>query len=255
MTVRELYENLDKMIPRALSCEGDNDGLMCCPDSRREARRVLVALDATVETVRLAIEGGYDAIVTHHPLIYKAFKALDDADMRALKLMCLLESDIAVMSFHTRLDAVEGGVNDSFASLLGLTDVEVVENNGERLMRIGTLPTPMNPEDFAKKVKEVLNAPFVQLGNAGKSVSRVALLGGSGDDYINAAINAGADTYVSGALGYHSLTDAREMGINLIEAGHFYTEDHVCQVLKNMIASIDDTIVCDVRSSTNIAVL
>jgi putative NIF3 family GTP cyclohydrolase 1 type 2 len=113
----------------------------------------------------------------------------------------------------------------------------------------------VTPEDFARKVKEVLNAPFVQLGNAGKPVERVALLGGSGDSNIGGAISAGADTYVSGALGYHSLTDAREMGINLIEAGHFYTEDHVCEVLKNMISSIDETIVCDVRSSTNITVL
>ena len=255
MTVRQLYENLDARIPRALSCEGDNDGLMCCPDSRREAKRVLVALDATVETVSRAIEGGYDSIVTHHPMIYRGFKAFDDADMKALKIMCLLESNITVMSFHTRLDALEGGVNDSFAALLGLENVEVVENNGEKLMRVGVLPTPTSPEDFAKKVKEVLGAPFVQLGNAGKTVSRVALLGGSGDGDINAAIKSGADTYVSGSIGYHNLTDAREMGINLIEAGHFYTEDHVCQVLAKMIKEIDDSIVCDVISSVNITTI
>ena len=136
MTVRELYMALDKMIPASLSCEWDNDGLMCCPDSSREASRVLIALDPTIETVKQAIEGKYDAIITHHPLIFKGIKAIDDANMQTLKLMCLLEADIAVMSFHTRLDALEGGVNDSFASLLGLSAVEPLEHGGEKIGRI-----------------------------------------------------------------------------------------------------------------------
>ena len=255
MTVRELYAALDKMIPASLSCEWDNDGLMCCPDSSREATRVLVALDPTIETVKCAIEGKYDAIITHHPLIFKGIKAIDDANMQTLKLMCLLEANIAVMSFHTRLDALEGGVNDSFASLLGLSAVEPLEHEGEKIGRIGMLPSPVNPEDFARKVKEVLGAPYVLLGNAGRPVLRVALLGGSGEDEVSSAIAAGADTYVSGTLKYHSLTDARELGINLCEAGHFYTENHVCEVLAEMVRSIDDSITCDIISESNITII
>ena len=87
MTVRELYAAMDKMIPASLSCDWDNDGLMCCPDSSREASRVLVALDPTIETVKCAIEGKYDAIITHHPLIFKGIKAIDDANMQTLKIM------------------------------------------------------------------------------------------------------------------------------------------------------------------------
>ena len=255
MTVRELYAALNEMIPPSLSCGWDNDGLMCCPDSTREATRVLVALDPTVETVKHAIEGKYDAVVTHHPLIFKSLKAIDDANMLALKIMCLLESNIAVMSFHTRLDALEGGVNDNFASLLGLSAVEPLEHEGEKIGRIGILPSPMNPEDFARKVKEALGAPYVLLGNAGRPVFRVALLGGSGEDELSSAMAAGADTYISGTLKYHSMTDARELGINLIEAGHFYTENHVCEVLREMILSIDENIVCDIASESNITVI
>ena len=255
MTVRELYEKLNEMIPPSLSCSWDNDGLMCCPDGRREVKRVLVALDPTIETVRYAIEGNYDTIITHHPLIFKGIKALDDANMTALKLMCLLESNIAVMSFHTRLDALEGGVNDNLASLLGLSAVEPLEHNGEKIGRIGILPSPVAPEEFAEIVKNSLNAPFVLLGSSGKPTWRVAVLGGSGEDEVAAAIAAGADTYVSGSLKYHSLTDARELGINLVEAGHFYTENHICEKLCSMVQSLDSELVCHVHSESNIQVI
>ena len=71
MTVKQLYKILDEKIPKALSCEWDNDGLMCCPDADRQVRRVLLALDVTKEVVCAATEGGYDLIVSHHPFIFK----------------------------------------------------------------------------------------------------------------------------------------------------------------------------------------
>ena len=76
MTVGELYAELEKRVPRALSCDWDNDGLMCCPDPGAEVRRVLVALDVTGDTVRRAIDGGYDLIVPHHPTIFRPLRAL-----------------------------------------------------------------------------------------------------------------------------------------------------------------------------------
>ena len=255
MTVKELYKFLDSRIPSALSCEWDNDGLMLCPEPDREVRRVLLALDATAEVADAAIEGGFDLIVTHHPMIMKGLKAINDENYISEKAIKLIRAGVSVFSFHTRLDALEGGVNDSFASLLGLSAVEPLEHNGEKIGRIGMLPSPMNPEDFARKVKEALGAPYVLLGNAGRPALRVALLGGSGEDEVGAAIAAGADTYVSGTLKYHSLTDAREIGINLCEAGHFYTENHVCEVIREMVLSIDDSITCDIVSESNITII
>ena len=60
MTVNTLYSELDRRIPRELSCEWDNDGLMCAPNGEREVRRVLVTLDVTEGAVERAIEGGYN---------------------------------------------------------------------------------------------------------------------------------------------------------------------------------------------------
>ena len=74
MTVKELYRYLNEKIPSALSCEWDNDGLMCCPTPDREVRKALVALDISEEMVELAIESKCDVILSHHPLVFKPIK-------------------------------------------------------------------------------------------------------------------------------------------------------------------------------------
>ena len=253
MTVRELYRFLDEKMPRSLSCEWDNDGLMVCADGDREVRRVLIALDVTAATVSRAIEGGYDVIVSHHPMIFKGLRAINEENYIADKAMTLIRAGVAVMSFHTRLDAVAGGVNDTLAALLGLCDVEPFGE--EQIGRIGTLAGEMPLADFVKRVKNLLNAPAVMYADGGRPVRRVAVLGGAGGDDVGEARRAGADTYVSGTLGYHDLTDAPEAGMNLVAAGHFYTEDPVCSVLKVWIGEADETILCDVYRSANVAVI
>ena len=112
MKIRELYNALDARMPRSLSCSWDNDGLMCCPDGNKTVNRVLVALDVTGEVVEYAKANGYDVIISHHPFIFNGLKSVDDEGYISKKLISLVKADIAVMSFHTRLDAVEGGVND-----------------------------------------------------------------------------------------------------------------------------------------------
>ncbi|MBQ9085638.1 MAG: Nif3-like dinuclear metal center hexameric protein [Clostridia bacterium] len=252
MKIREIYEQLHCQIPPSLSCEWDNDGLMCCPDGEREVKRVLVTLDVTEKAVKYALEGGYDLIVSHHPLIFKGLRALSGEDFLSEKVLTLIRSGIAVFSFHTRLDAVEGGVNDVLAGLLGLERVTVFGNGDETLGRIGELPCPMTADAFAETVKHALDAPFVLLADAGLSVKRVAVLGGGGEDDIAAAKAAGADTYVTGELKYHSLTDGPEAGMNLIAAGHFYTEFPVCRELRRRLLALDPALHCEIYFSNTV---
>lgn len=255
MTVKELYAVLDERIPSSLSCEWDNDGLMCCPDGEREVRRALVTLDVTADAVRRAVDGGFDLIVSHHPLIFGGLKSVTDEDVTAKKVIELISNGISVMSFHTRLDAVEGGVNDTLASVIGLSDVEIFGNGEETLGRVGELSRKMELREFAESVKSSLGAPFVLVSDAGLPVRRVAILGGEGGDDIEAAVASGADTYVSGRLGYHKMTDAPDGKINLIEAGHFYTEDPVCTALAEMIRKADGSIYCEKYLSNRIIAL
>ena len=255
MTVRELFSKLNERIPRSLSYEWDNDGLMCCPDGEREVSSVLVALDATAEVCERAILGGYDLILTHHPFIFKGLCAIDGTGDVSAKAISLIKEDIAVMSFHTRLDALDGGVNDALANALGLFDIESFESDGMPIGRVGELEHSMSLDAFAKHVKEMLGARFVLVSDAGIPVKRVALVGGEGKDFVSAARAVGADTYLSGRLGYHLMTDAPDVinnPINLIEAGHFYTEQVVCGALCDMVRDIDPEIKCDIVNSNRI---
>lgn len=249
MTVCELYTFLNEKIPPSLSCEWDNDGLMCCPNPDRTVSRVLVALDITGAVVRTAIEGGYDAIVSHHPMIFSPLSRIEPSNHTAKKVIDLCCAGIAAMSFHTRLDAVEGGVNDALASAIGLTDVTPFGNAGEEIGRIGNLAAPMSIEDFAMLVKKAIGAEQLVVSDAGKTVLRVAVLGGSGSDDVLAARAAGADTYLSGELKHNWLTDAPDLGINLIAGGHFHTENPVCAVLSKMIREADGGITVDTVNS------
>ena len=227
MTVKELFSRLEERIPKELSCSWDNDGLMCCPDMEREVRRVLVVLDVTAEMAERAITEGYDLIVSHHPLVFRPLKSVNPADAVAKKVIRLLCAGISVMSFHTRLDAVCGGVNDTLAAALGLQDVTPFGSDGEAIGRIGRLKKSVTLDEFAMRVKEITGAPVVTVADGGVNVECVAVLGGSGSDDVAAARAAGADTYLSGELGHHHLNDCPESGMNLIAAGHFYTENPV----------------------------
>ena len=249
MTVRELYAFLEEKMPRSLSCDWDNDGLMVCPDDTKEVRRVLVALDITAAVAEHAIKEGYDLVVSHHPLIFHPLKAVAPGEATVNKVIRLLTSGVSAMSFHTRLDAVEGGVNDVLANAIGLQNITPFGKDGEEIGRIGTLPTAMALKDFAALVKEVTGAPYVQISDAGKLVSRVAVLGGGGAGESGAAAAAGADTYLTGDLRHDQLTEAPERGMNMIAGGHFFTENLVCNRICEMLYEADANIKADIVNS------
>ncbi|MGM9679903.1 MAG: Nif3-like dinuclear metal center hexameric protein [Eubacteriales bacterium] len=241
VTVRQLYEHLDSRIPLSLRCEWDNDGLMCCPDSEKKVGKILLSLDVTDKTADAAIMGGYDLILTHHPLIFSPLKSLTDQTPAGRLLIRLLQNGISVLSFHTRLDAVEGGVNDVLAERLGLFDVHPFGLPGEEIGRIGRVK-PISFPEFADQVKEALGVHLLEVVNSGRTVERVALVGGAGKDYLPSAIASGADTYLTGEMGHHSELDAADAGINLILAGHHYTEFPVLERLRALAMECDPTL-------------
>lgn len=238
MTVKEFYACLCDRIPSSLSAEWDNDGLMVCPDETRPVRRVLCTLDVTDEAVAYAEQGGFDLILSHHPLIFRPLSSLTEDSHVARKAIRLIRAGISVISLHTRADAVNGGVNDRLCDLFSLFDVSVLDEGGEAIARIGTLDEPMPFADFAISVQHLLGAPAVLTADAERPVYRVAVCGGDGRSFVRAALAAGADTYVSGRIGYHEMTDAAEMGINMIEAGHYYTETHITAFFADLVREL-----------------
>lgn len=247
MTVSELYALLNEHIPPTLSCEWDNDGVMCLPEPDREVKSVLIALDITEAVVDCAVADGCDVILSHHPLLFRGVKHMTAEDPVARRTIKLCRAGIAAFSFHTRLDALVGGVNDVLAERLSLSDVTPFGDEG--IGRVGTLAEPMTAEAFAAVVADCLNAPAVTLADAGKPVHRVAVLGGSGGDDVPAALATGADAYVTGEASHHWLIDAPEMGLSIIVAGHHHTEQPVLDTLLDLLDGwLPDASVCTVDS-------
>ena len=239
MTITELYKILEQNAPRALSAEWDNDGIAVCADPEKEVKRVLVALDATEETVNYATENKFDLLLTHHPLLFRGVKTLTPARCVPRKLLKLALGGVAAISLHTRLDAAEGGVNDVLAALLGLEDVKPFAPEGEKPCgRIGKLRSPVEISDFSRTVCRLLDAPAVNVIGKG-TVQTIAVLGGEGGDFVDAARAAGADLFLSGNVGHHRMLDAAEDGLCVMEAGHFYTERPVLAHLAALVKAAD----------------
>ena len=247
MTVREIYEMLSERIPEELSEEWDNDGLMCCPDEDKEVRRVLISLDVTEEIADYAISAGYDLIISHHPLIFKPIKALDIGNNVARKLIKLSGAGISVISLHTRADKVKGGVNDCLARLIGLSDIEPFGEDG--LGRIGHLECETCFDDFASHLKSVLGIEQLNVAEANLPIYTVAVVGGDGKSYVKDAVEAGAETYISGNIGYNNMEEAAELGINLIEAGHYATEFPVTGFFAYLVGRMDPSIDIEIVGS------
>ena len=225
-TAGEIFEFLKLMAPLELQMDFDNAGFLV-GDRGRRVEKALLALDATSEVIDEAIDFGADMIITHHPLIWNAMKSLTTDDIMQRRVMKLVKNNISLVSMHTNLDIADGGVNDAFAAALGLEDPGPL-GDPEGLCRVGYLSSPMPLQDFACKVCRDLHANGVRYAGCGKMVHRVAVGGGACADYVHHAITAGCDTFVTADLSYHQFLDAEGMGINLIDAGHFPTEDPVC---------------------------
>ena len=250
MTVNEIYKSLNMTVPTELSCEWDNDGLMCSDNTSREVKRVLVTLDVTDRAIDRAVSGDFDLIVSHHPLVFRPLPSVTEDRHIAKKVIRLIKAGISVISLHTRLDRVDGGVNDKLSEVLGLCEVRAFGEDG--LGRIGKLTAPMSANEFAAYVKGALGADAVRLAGPMRTVRTVALVGGDGKDYVRSAISEGADTYLSGRIGYNVMEEAPEMGINLIEAGHYFTEAPVCEVLEALLCDLDGALTVEIFDSNEI---
>lgn len=242
-TIKEIYHCIDSFAPFETQMDFDNAGLLVGRESAF-VDNVLVALDITTHVIREAVGMGAQLIVAHHPVIFHPVKRVSDADVTGENVLLLAENRIGAICAHTNLDASQGGVNELLAKRLGLIDLEHLHPDGEDregrtygIGRIGTLSTgvPLTAKTFAEKVKQDLNAAGVRYMDAGKPVRRVAVGGGSCGSMLCDAVAAGCDTFVTADVKYDVFLSAMEQGINLLDAGHFATEDIVMQPLADMI--------------------
>ena len=240
-TVQDILKFVETLAPRSMKMDWDNVGLLC-GSRKAEVTKVLVALDPFEGVCQEAAAWGADLIVTHHPLIFQALKSVTDETPIGRSIQLLCRNGISAVNAHTNLDCAPGGVNDRLAAALGLEDITVispmgVDANGNEwgLLRMGDVPE--QPLDaFLNRVKTLLACEGLRYVDGGKPVRKVAVGGGSCAGEMLDALRAGCDTFVTADVKYNQFWDAKDLGINLIDAGHFATENPVVSVLAEKIA-------------------
>ena len=236
-TVADILQFIESIAPPYMAESWDNVGLLCGRKDR-EVRRILVALDPFRNVIGEAIGEKADLIVTHHPILFREpITALNETSETGRCLLTLAEHGIAAINAHTNLDLAPGGVNDALAAALGLADVEILNPLGTDaqgrpygLLRSGTVaPQPL--AGFLAHVKEHLHCDGLRFVDGGKPVHKVAVGGGSCGDCLEEALSAGCDTFLTSDVKYNRFRTAYELGLNLIDAGHFHTENPAMPVL------------------------
>lgn len=239
-TVGEVRDFLLEKAPLDQKEEWDNVGLLC-GRANAAVHRILVSLDVTKDVLSEAKELGYDLVVSHHPMLFGEIREVNDGSVTGELLLTAAEAGIACVNCHTNLDKADGGVNDVLAQAIGL---RVIGKAGEYL-RFGNVEKT-DAESFARKVKEKLNCPGLRWADGGRPVQIVAVGGGACADEMDGALDAGCDTLVTADVKYHQFLEAAARGLNLFDAGHFQTENPICQVLADWLRGAFSDLPCDV---------
>jgi len=241
-TVADILKFIETDVaPRSMKMDWDNVGLNVGRRDK-EVKKILVALDPFAHVCREAKTFGADLLITHHVLIFRP-GFVNDITAQGQNTLFLIENGIAHINAHTNLDLAPGGVNDCLANRLGLENIQILNpmgidehNRPWGLLRCGTVKKQPLPE-FLAFVKEKLGCEGLRFEDTGKSVHKVAVGGGSCCDEMMEAVEAGCDTFVTADAKYNDFWDAHDLGLNLIDAGHFYTENPVVPYLAGRLAA------------------
>ncbi len=252
-SVESIRDYFEQIIPSYMKMDFDNVGLLVgfC---NAEVHTVLTALDITDAVIDEAIEEGAQLIVSHHPLIFDPMKRITDDDAKGRKIISLIQNGISAICLHTNLDTAEGGVNDCLMQALGGHVTGLLDPHGAHpdgrpygVSRLGQLPVPVEFRDFLARTKQRLHSNGLRYVDGGRPVYKLACCGGAGGSDMWKAAAAGCDTYVTADLKYDHFLSAKELGLNLIDADHFCTENVVVPYLKRLLCEWDPAL--DVRIS------
>ncbi|MBQ0056740.1 MAG: Nif3-like dinuclear metal center hexameric protein [Bacteroidales bacterium] len=252
MKVKDIASLIERHAPLQLQEDYDNSGLQI-GDPDMQVSGVVTTLDVTEQTVRLCAETGANVIVSHHPLLFRGVKQINpQRDYISRVIISAISHGIAIYSAHTNLDNAWCGVNYKIGEVLGLKDVcplaplsqaqtaglehDFAVHCGSGI--VGELSQPMSANDFLAHVCRCLKLDAVSantLDYDGHPVSRVALCGGAGADFIGDALRAKADAYITGEVSYHLFFTHPEM--LMLSAGHFETEQFTSDLLADIIRS------------------
>ena len=256
MKTIEVVNALEQFAPLPLQEDYDNAGLQVGL-TEAEVSGALLCLDVTETIVDEAVARGCNLIVSHHPLIFHKLCRLTGDDYVQRTVMKAIEKKVTILSLHTNMDSVKGGVNFKIAEKMGLEqvtflgkqqtvsvpdDITVTGCDARHTVEggegvIGFLPAPMAADDFVLMLKHTFKVECVMANELiRRNICKVALCGGAGDFLLNEALAAGADAFVTGEMHYHQFF-GQEQRIQLAIIGHYQSEQYTAEIFRDIITA------------------
>jgi dinuclear metal center YbgI/SA1388 family protein len=226
--VSDVCTLLDRHFPPETAEDWDSVGLIC-GDPSATVKRILFALDPTLDVIHEAIDVQADLVVTHHPLFLTGVHAVARNTLGGRVVHEAISHGIALFNAHTNADHANPGVSDALAAALGLVECAPIQPADTPLTgagRIGRLPKTLTLAQFAQHVADSLpkTAGGIRVaGDSDKKIDMVAVCGGSGDFLLPLAATL-ADVYVTSDLKHHRVLDHPRDECALIDAPHMATE-------------------------------
>ena len=229
-----LVEEADRFLNAARIADYCPNGLQV--EGRPQVRRIVSGVTASQALLDAAVEAEADVVLVHHGYFWKG----EDARVTGMKrrrLQTLLEHDISLLAYHLPLDLhPEVGNNVQLARQLEITVEGPLDPDNPKVVGLlGSLAEPMTARDFARRVQEVLGREPLLVEGA-SMVRRIGWCTGGGQGYIDDAIAAGVDLFLTGEASEQTFHSARENGVSFIAAGHHATERYGVQALGDYLA-------------------
>lgn len=234
LSLDQLVETADRYLESARIQDYCPNGLQV--QGREQVRLLVSGVTASQQLLDAAVVAGADAILVHHGYFWKN----EDARLIGMKhrrIKTLLSHDISLLAYHLPLDVhPEVGNNVQLGRRLGLQDIRPLPSDAKGLIWQGELPQPRSAADFARQVAHVLQRePLVVDG--GRSIRRLAWCTGGAQGYLDQAIAAGVDAYLTGEVSEQTVHSARENGVSFFAAGHHATERYGVQALGDFLGA------------------
>ncbi len=236
-TLKAVLGVLEEIVPSRAAESWDNPGLQVGYLSQ-EVVKIFISLDPTLKALRKAVKRNAQVLLTHHPLIFKPISSLNRDRYPGGIIFEAIEKGVSIVAAHTNLDSARGGINDGLADLFGLQEVGGLEEKSDLneggLGRIGDLPEPVKLGKVTERVKAILGAERIRVvGRKNRRIKRIAVVGGAGGGMVALASKKGAQLLVTGEVRHHEALEAEALGMTLIEAGHFQTENPALKPFAN----------------------
>jgi len=227
-------------------------------DTGRDISSVLLTTDITEDVVNEAVMLGCQLIISHHPLLFHGLKQVCGQTAQARVVERAIKHDIAIYSAHTNLDSVIGGINTRLADKIGLTEQKILVPSDTSEPRglgvLGVLENPMQYADFIGYIRAILDCTYVRYTRpANEQIRTVALCGGAGAEFIETAIEQGADVYLTADCKYHEFQDA-DGRIGLIDIDHWISERHAREIFADILKPLGLNVLISKQDKTPIQV-